>query len=218
MIRKKGFLRGFALIELLVVVSILVIGLVMVGPIITRLVNSQTPESAAIEVSAATDWARAEAVGKSTFVWMRIGPAQQGEVEDDILEVRVWISENGLPDGSPQNLRELRKPLRYSNIGLVPNVEPDAVGELRPMTPIKDRLDESGWLIFSPEGSVRTVVSSAGEAVPPLGSAPSPPVEIPRWLELGFEPRRGGKTTPALKKQSAVVQVAGLTGHTVVYR
>ena len=36
--------------------------------------------------------------------------------------------------------------------------------------------------------------------------------ELTRWIELGFQPTRAGTRTTALEHDTAVLQIAGLTG------
>lgn len=215
---KKPFLSAFTLVELLVVVAILAMILTLAGPAMNVILNASKGDSAAEELSLATEWARAEAVAQSTFVWMRLGEPtaarQSGSSEPSDLELRIWSSRDGSSDGSPANLVELRRAQRWQSLSLAP-IAASLVE--RPDVPQESQVDGSVWLIFSPDGSAREIPAQAGSA-PPQASAPEPDPGLERWIELGLQPTKGGTVTPGLKNKGVVLQIAGLTGQAAIYR
>jgi prepilin-type N-terminal cleavage/methylation domain-containing protein len=194
---------GFSLVEVLVVIAVISLLLTLAGPLVRQASRGSSPVTIASRVAAELERAKTTAASKNTYVWTYLGP-----LKDDpaTLQLVAWESADGTPDPAPANLASAGPPQRFENI--------DLRGDLpayddRPEVPAADRPDKAVWLRFSPSGEVHAAPVSAT-------ASPKEPVEVStgltRWIELGFQPTRGGTRTTALESDTAVLQIAGLTG------
>ena len=194
---------GFSLAEILVVIAVISILLTLAGPLVRQASRGSSPVNIASRVAAELERAKTAAAAKNTYVWTYLGPLQE---DPSTLQLVAWESTDGTPDRAPANLAPSSPAQRFENI--------DLRGDLpaytdRPEVPAADRPDEAVWLRFSPSGEVHAATVSAT-------ASPKEPVEVTtdltRWIELGFQPTRAGTRTTALERDTAVLQIAGLTG------
>ena len=194
---------GFSLVEVLVVIAVISILLTLAGPLVRQASRGSSPVSIASRVAAELERAKTTAASKNTYVWTYLGP-----LKDDpaTLQLVAWESTDGTPDPTTANLASAGPAQRFENIDLRGDLPAYAD---RPEVPTADRPDEAVWLRFSPSGEVHAATVSAT-------ASPKEPAEVTteltRWIELGFQPTRAGTRTTALEKDTAVLQIAGLTG------
>lgn len=194
---------GFSLVEVLVVIAVISILLTLAGPLVRQASRGNSPANVASRIAAELERAKTTAASKNTYVWTYLGP-----LKDDpaTLQLVAWESTDGTPDAAPANLASAGPAQRFENIDLRGDLPAYAD---RPQVPAADRPDEAVWLRFSPSGEVHAATVSAT-------ASPKEPAEVTteltRWIELGFQPTRGGTRTTALEKDTAVLQIAGLTG------
>jgi prepilin-type N-terminal cleavage/methylation domain-containing protein len=194
---------GFSLAEILVVIAVVSLLLTLAGPLVRQASRGNSPGGVAARVAAELERAKTAATSKNTYVWTYLGP---NEDDPSTLQLVAWESADGTPDRRPANLAPSSPAQRFENIDLRGDL-PVYAG--RPLVPAAARPDEAVWLRFSPSGEVHAA------AVPATASAEEPAevaAELTRWIELGFQPTRGGTRTTALERDTAVLQIAGLTG------
>jgi hypothetical protein len=196
------------LVELLVVMVALSLLLTMSGPLLRMAVGARRPPAVAAQIGAALDRARVHAIGKSVPVWVRIGPQSKDVIRgaEDATALAVSIGEWRQTLNGTGEWRQLGRPETYPNYTLAKLAaygdRPDAAS---------GTLDGTVWLRFEPSGEVRGIQDQAVKEPPP--TAP----QLFQWLELGLQPTERGAVPERLKSDTAVVQVAGLTGQIVRY-
>lgn len=194
---------GFSLAEILVVIAVISLLLTLAGPLVRQASRGSSPASIASRVAAELERAKTTAASKNTYVWTYLGPLKD---EPSTLQLVAWESTDGTPEPAPPNLASAGPPQRFENIDLRGDLPAYAD---RPEIPAADRPDGAVWLRFSPSGEVHAAPVSAT-------ASPKEPAEVTtsltRWIELGFQPTRAGTRTTGLENDTAVLQIAGLTG------
>lgn len=194
---------GFSLVEVPVVIAVISLLITLAGPLVRQASRGSSPVNIASRVAAELERAKTAAASKNTYVWTYLGPLKD---EPSTLQLVAWESTDGTPDPAPANLAPSGPAQRFENIDLRGDLPADAD---RPEVPAADRPDKAVWLRFSPSGEVHAATVSAT-------ASPKEPAEVTtgltRWIELGFQPTRAGTRTTALENDTAVLQIAGLTG------
>ncbi len=194
---------GFSLVEVLVVIAVISLLITLAGPLVRQASRGSSPVNIASRVAAELERAKTAAASKNTYVWTYLGPLKD---EPSTLQLVAWESTDGTPDPAPANLAPSSPAQRFENIDLRGDLPAYAD---RPEVPAADRPDEAVWLRFSPSGEVHAATVSAT-------ASPKEPAEVTtgltRWIELGFQPTRAGTRSTALENDTAVLQIAGLTG------
>lgn len=198
---------GFSLVELLVVVGIIAIlmalGATALGP------QSGEMNKITREMSLFLEASRVHAMAKNTYVW--VGLHTNRAPEEMLVAAVEGVTGSASDLGTPANLRPMQKPRVYRNVslkngitgltGMATNTVSDVSASA--LTSFKARKDGTD-LTFSQV----IQFSPSGEAT----VATTPPS---RWIQLGFQPDRGG-----VKDGNNIValQIAALTGQVRVFR
>lgn len=179
--------------------------------------------SAAWNMTGMIDKARAYAMAQNTYVWVGFNQAQASTAGKKNVVVFIVASRDGSMTTTSTNLVEIGKPLRFENLVLA-DLSAQTIGGYanRPTGSSVQSLATSGTvspaltlpfnlskftanqvLQVDPEGKVEVMVDSTATDLP-----------LVNWIELGLE--RG--VLGSKDKDTAIIQVAGLTGQTRVYR
>lgn len=190
--------RGFSLIELLVVISIMVMLLSLAGTTLTS-PASRSQESAE-RLASAVSLAVAHAAARNRLVWMTISP--QEEAPSD-LDIRFFHSLDGT--NRPDSVKEFRRAMVLENMRITADL-PD-FGK-RPRTERTDRMRDEGILVIKPTGEVFMMDEETGHPMPEGG--------LRMISEIGLQALRGRSGIPN-PKDLAAVQLRGISAHALVY-
>jgi prepilin-type N-terminal cleavage/methylation domain-containing protein len=241
------WLRGFTLIELMVVIGIITILTVLVVPAVTNLKTSGDITNAAYAISGALEQARSHALGNNTYVWV-------GFYEEDISQSstspatpgtgRVVISIVASKDGTiiydPGNLGPI-DPTRLTQIGKLIKLEN---AHLTTFT------DGTGTgTTFDTRPPVSFTTARIGDTSPPSGSltpfqypvgTPAPTAQYTFLKAIQFSPQgearinnnnftlktvaevglrqTHGTVVDAVSPNVVAIQFSAISGDTKVYR
>lgn len=194
--------KGFTLVELMVVITIIVILASVVAPAFNTLSKTSDVPNNTQQLQSLLDLTRLEAKSKSLWHFIAVQSKKDGE-----LRVRVYAAEESINQSSIEGTRA-RRDLVLTGLSLSKSTE-----NIERPTDNTSRLgNEGGWLIVSPQGTVHIV-----DQAPDLGNQdnvaemPKIPKSLPKFIEIEVTPR-GGKDT-----NGAVLQILGITGQSKVY-
>lgn len=200
---------GFSLVELLAVVGIIAILMALGATVVGSQGSSGEINKITRELSLFLEANRVHAMAKNTYVWVGI---HADKAPDEIFVAAVEGVTGSASDlNTPSNLRSVQKPRVYRNVslkkditglaGMAANTVSDvSASKLKSFQARKDGTDLtfSQVIQFSPSGEVTV------DATPPS-----------RWIQLGFQPDRGGKKDG---NNIVALQIAALTGQVRVFR
>lgn len=210
---------AFSLIELLTVVAIIGVLAAVTMPAMQRVNEGQRMGRSVSEVTAMLEYARTEAMARSTYVW--VGFANQtnraGNAE---LDVMAFASRDGTATSAGDNLEPLTKMLRLEGIQLArkedlsPEVRglysSDPTASLSSSASAKD-LPEAQRVKFD-----RTLTfSPGGEAM--LDREPTLSTGFDNVIDISLRPMRGTTVDPS-SKDHASIWLHGGSGRLQVYR
>ena len=196
--------KAFTLVELLVVMAVMMLILGLSASMFRSLEGSRGVTSAADQVRGVIELARAQAQGTGTWQWVGVKPAEH---KTDLL-VRLYRVPAGL-DTIPITAQRDGKEFSFQSIKLSEVIPAAKV----PRKVTDQKLPEKGgWLAVAPSGEVRLdLVTPIWTGTASTLNITAPSMNLHPWLEIGIIPSFG-------TGNSAVVQVAGLTGQLKVYR
>lgn len=197
--------RGFSLIELLTVIAIMAL-LSGVGNIaVQSLGQSQKVGTAAEQLREAVELARVRSMVTGVYHWVGIRP----DVDGKNLLVRLYRATNPSANGSTipgeRYGREVKLPMvRIS----------DSIGADGSRPSADATLSTTGaWLAVAPSGEIRLdAVTGFWSDQARSIEFQEPPTAMNRWIQIGLSPEVGPDSN------FAVIQIAGLTGQTEIYR
>lgn len=113
----SGFNRGFSLLELLVVVTIISLLAVISIPAFSAIAGARNMVRGAYDLASVIEQARNEAVTRQTYVWVGIKPVET--ITGREIQVAIVGSKDGTGTNTAQdNLTNLSKVLRIANASL----------------------------------------------------------------------------------------------------
>lgn len=191
--------RGFSLIELLTVISIIAVLLTLGGSVLWQTRSRSTAAGATL--ASCIDLARSRAAARNRMVWLRIAPDRSDPAN---LEVRFFREEaDEDPEADPV---EFRRPVRLEQMMIQPELPAFAD---RPEVEAAETLKSGGTVIIRPSGEVHLVEE--------VEDFPEPPETLTALLEIGLQATRGGPDHP-VKGDAVAVQIHGLSGTPTVYK
>lgn len=206
----RRVLRGFTLVEMLVVIAIMSILITAAGPALDKLTSSHSPASVATTLTGQLERARSHAMAKNTYVWVRLGAVK--EEPNDFL-IGVFESLDGSNQAS--TAKGAWNGPRFNDLKLSNNLDAQFS---RPAVPVANRPDTAAWIRFTPTGEAWVSPGTASESrikmVPPSSTETG---TLSRWTELGIQPTRRGKVPESSKLDVAAVHLSGLTGQAVQF-
>jgi len=211
----KPRLRGFTLIEMLVVIAIISILLTAAGPVFDKLTSGQSPAAVAAAVAGQLDRARTHAIAKNTYVWVRLGAVEE---EPKDFFIGVYQSLDGTEKPAATNFKGVWTAPRFENFKLTSQLDSNFTATLpTPTVDEKNKPSDAVWVRFSPSGEVQTIDATPTESRIKMKLPEGTPAPLTSWIELGLQPTRGGQVPEALKKDVAAIRLAGLTGQTLQF-
>ncbi len=199
---------AFTLIEMLAVIVVISILLTAAGPLFNRLASSQSPTVVASVVAGQLERARAHAIAKNTYVWVRLGAVAE---EPNDFFIGVYES----PDGSntAATAKAAWRAQRFPDLKLSNSL---SASFARPDVGASNRSDAAAWVRFTPSGEAWLIPAAPSEArlklVPPAGDG-----VLMAWTEFGLQPTRRGTVPESVKQDVASVQLSGLTGQALEF-
>jgi len=221
--------RGFTLLELLIVVGIIGLLLVLMAPAFTTIKGGTDVTSAAYTIQGVLDTARTYAKANNTYTWVgfagSIGATTTGEVQMAIVASKdgtnLWSANNALPAAS---LVQVGKMITLNNVHIGDTGAPQNDGtefESRASVDSDHRISSSAntpypftvqqttfskWIQFSPRGD--TLVHGGN-------------FSIVRYAEVGLLPTHGTTLAATINPASGnlvAIQVSGFGGNVRIYR
>lgn len=207
---------GFTLVEMLVVIGIILIISSLVVPAFNAISGGKDVQNTAWEVSGLLDQARGYAMAENTHVWVGL------QQESEAVLVGVVASRDGSgadpnqPALDPANLTQIHNGLTLENVELKDGLPPYGGRPVGTAEGVTDVATATSAISFQARvgGVDRTFTGSVVE-FKPSGESRIAGESLARWLEIGLQPTRGGVATG---DNSAVVQIAGVSGHTRIFR
>ncbi len=222
-IQRKA-VRGFSLIEILVVVVIMALLMAASLPALSSLTVGGQMNQTISEVTGLLEQARQYAVSHNTYVWVAFSTENTASGQN--LLVAVVSSKNGMSLSSmgtavtvPGTTLDLISPLRsyrqikLSDAGTFTSAQIASLGS-QPTVTESNSLENTSFSIQTPGKTSATTFSMAVQ-FQPNGEARNSdsPIDI---LEFAMQPQRSN--TAADPNNIAVVRINGLTGQSSVYR
>lgn len=201
---------AFTLVEMLVVIGIIVALSALVVPAFNAISGGKDVQNTAWEVSGLLDQARGYAMAENTHVW--VGLRQESEA----LLVGVVASRDGSENTSAANLSQIHNGLTLENVELKDGLPPYGGRPVGTAEGVNDVATATSAISFQARvgGVDRTFTGSVVE-FKPSGESRIAGESLARWLEIGLQPTRG---EVEIENNSAVVQIAGVSGHTRIFR
>jgi prepilin-type N-terminal cleavage/methylation domain-containing protein len=227
--RDPESIRGFTLLELLIVVGIIALLMVLIAPAFTTIKGGTDVTSAAYTIKGVLDTARTYAKANNTYTWVgfagSIGPTLTGQVQVAIVaskdgtDLGTGVNVVGPPVDITSGVTPVGKLMRIDNIDIGDTGTPTNDGtefESRPAVNAAYRISSSGntdypftaqqttfnrWIRFSPRG----------EAVVKGGAT-----QVALYAEVGVLPTHD--TTLAPTPNIVAIQISGFGGNVRIYR
>lgn len=201
----KPAVRGFTLVEMLVVVALAALLLGLAAPVTMDAIRGNSPANVAGRIAAVLEQAKTAAVSRNTHVWCYIGPDKNTPTS---LQVLTLESPDGTADPAPARWIGTRGQ-RFENHALDDSL---AAYAGRPDVPRSERASKALWVRFSPSGEVHAVPADAASVDRKTPAVIPANATLARWIEIGLVPTRRGQPTRAANRDNATLQIAGLTG------
>jgi len=227
--RDPESIRGFTLLEILIVVGIIGLLLVLIAPAFTTTKGGTDVTSAAYTIQGALDTARTYAKANNTYAWVgfagSIGATTTGQVQMAIVASKdgtnLWSANNALPAAS---LVQVGKMITLNNVHIGDTGLPQNDGtefESRASVDSDHRISSSAntpypftvqqttfdkWIQFSPRGD--TLIHGGS-------------FSIVRYAEVGLLPTHGTTLAATINPASGnivAIQVSGFGGNARIYR
>lgn len=199
---------AFTLIEMLVVITVISILLSAAGPLFTRLTSSQSPIVVASVISGQLERARAHAIARNTYVWVRLGA-----VAEDPNDFFIGVYESSDGSNTAATAKAAWPSQRFPDLKLSNSL---TANFSRPDVGASNRSDTAAWVRLTPGGEAWLIQPAPSEAryklVPPAGDG-----ALLAWTEFGLQPTRSGKVPEWMKQNVASVQLSGLTGQALEF-
>ncbi|MEM6821596.1 MAG: prepilin-type N-terminal cleavage/methylation domain-containing protein [Verrucomicrobiota bacterium] len=213
--RGRDFRRGFSMIELLAVLTIIVT-LTTVGVVSTKGFSANGFNGALTSISATIDQARQYAISQNTYVWVAMN--EQTINSQNTISIAILasvdgtdsINWSGIPTQDDPNLTLVSKIMTIPALRLsaadplktrIPDAPTTSASDLANTITFRVRHPELGGvtnfdqvLQFSPRGEARTAQSLSG------------------YIDFGLEP------SDNQNQNAAIIRILGFTGTTKVYR
>jgi len=206
---------AFSLVEMLTVMALIVTLASITAPV-TRFFSASSEKSMS-DLATLFEMARAEAMARSTYVWMGIDITQGESTDTYRTYTAVFASQDGTEDASAANVRQISKTQYFPNIRLSVPVASGVTDrfELGP--------DRRTVLDFRSVGksarNFRNVIqiNPSGEiSLPPETAGASPvDVAVARSINLNLLPNRGSRDVAELSSQ---LRISTLTGNVQLIR
>lgn len=195
---------GFTILELLIVIGIMAIMIALAVPALVGMAEGQGMKRAITTISGNLEMARAEAMAKSTWVWVGFSNATNNGISQ--MTILSIASRDGTSALNPDNIVSISKVQRIHNVALlgspiVANAEPlggntlgytfTAITAGQPMT------FSNTVIAFSPQGEALIKTNDTVSA----------------WVEVGVREMKG--STPITNK-TASIRVSGVSGQVLV--
>lgn len=212
---------GFSLVELLVVIAVIALMVAAAIPAINGIGRGQAMGKTIDELSALIEYARTEAMARSTYVWVgftnRTNSANNAE-----LMAMVFASRDGTATAkASDNLIEpMGKPVRFGNIQLTDRsqIDPKVQALLLPGTTaaLSDNTDPKTLPAVQGVTFDRTITfAPGGEAM--LVKEPSSVTGFDNVIDISLRPMRGTNPDPSTPDHASI-WLYGATGRLQVYR
>lgn len=186
-------LRGFSLLEMLVVMAIMLI-LTASSSILFEAPVSKAGEPSA-RLARCIDMARATAIASNRTVALRFDPQPSGGQE---LVLRfLWVRPGVAPVGAPN---QFRRPEYFNNIALSNSVAIQG----RVVDPEVHKLAAGESIVLTTDGQALLGTGKDG--------FPKAEDELRRGIELGIQATAGGKVRGRLEKDVAIVSIRSASG------
>lgn len=210
---------AFSLVELLVVIAIVAVLAALAAPAIRGMSTSQTLGSAADEIAALFEIARAEAVMRSAPVW--VGFATRVQAGNPEVLVASVVSRDGSFPTSPANLDPLGRALVFRNLALdsLPALRSESTALIEPARRSlwADIAGSTNGANFTVSGQTYTntiTFTPQGDVL--LKGEPLPTDGFDSVIGLVLRETRGTVSPP--NAQELALGIDGATGLTTLYR
>lgn len=214
--KKLSSYSAFSLVELLVVIAIIGILASLSGPAISGMSSSQRIQKNIAQVASLLEQARVVAVTQNTYSYVFFREDTiNGNMDAVLISSRTGLDpfKNGVLnlDASAADISVVHKKAQFEETILKKkNTIPVSgnSGVDRPQPPFLSDLGDS--LIFTMKGETynRCIMFR------PTGEATVPTLDFAGLVEFAIQPRQDSTPSP----RAAVLQIAGATGQTKVYR
>jgi len=206
---------AFSLIEMLTVMAIIVMMASITAPV-TRFFSASSEKSMS-DLATLFEMARAEAMARSTYVWMGLDVTQGESTDAYRTYTAVFASQDGTADSSASNVRQISKTQYYPNIRLA---APTSGGspDLFNLKPDRQTTLEFRSVGQSPRNFKNVIqINPSGEiSLPPEAAGENPvDVAVARSINLKLLPNRGSRDAEELSSQ---LRISTLTGNVQLIR
>ncbi len=205
--------RAFTLVELLSVISVMVLMFSLIVPSLTGLRGAGDLNKTAFDISGILESARAQAMAKNSYVWVGFASSQENTV------ISLKTSSDGTKPTTLNSANNSGSLLTLGKLETFPNVQVsnNIASYGGRATTVKQLADSGNTDTFQTKvGSTIYTFNKIIEINPAGEVRIVSDTTLPRWIEIGLQPMRGSVKDNS--GNSAVLQIAGLTGQSRVFR
>lgn len=231
----KRTARGFSLVEIMVVTSIIVLLLGFSTSAFRNVTQGDARERAVVGISSAFEAARQHAVTKSTYTWVAMHSGENRYAKQNVVTVATFASVDGTRGpsvGNPENVRLLAKVETFEGVDLLENLPSGTSTYLPPVASIespkksnfplrsndipREYADlEFDWIVmFTPRGEA--VIDRGPASGQPGADADS--VDLSDTVQLVVISRKGKSSSEQESKSAMTLRLNSLTGQLTVFR
>lgn len=197
---------AFSLIELLVVVALVGLLMVLTVPALVSIAQGQGMKRGITATSDMLELARADAMAKSTWVWVGFADTTADNVaKTPELTLVAVSSRDGTTNTATANLTALTKPIRVSDVALLTSATQWASNSVA--------LKGSSFQFTTTVGGSAKNFTGSVLAFSPQGEALLNPAMVSPWIEVGLQQMRGNQP---IASKTASIRVSGISGQIVV--